>query len=378
MSIEDQNMNDNDLELSFFNFEDNDLDNTTLEDKDSDKDNKDIEDNKDENQSDDPINEKDEDEIEDLKDEDDDIDNNDSDDNIDSTDDVLETKESLQYDSIMAELIEQGSLFLPEDYEYEPTKEGISKALEDSESYRNETAFQEAIKWLISEEGLDFVKIKSIKENMNAFDNVDSLDTDSKIDIIKNMYQKQGMDESEIDEITEELIYDDKLLNSQLKLAVRVSKKEKENELKEITDEPITRKQNSEREQRENQQLIKSTLGKDEINGYVLPSPNREKIYKSLYSPVKNNQGDITTEFTERLKMAMGHPETLVVLADLLLSIDDKGFNFKTLNSIAETKSTNTLKKSIRDIQNSGGKQRMSRANTQTRKDFDLSKASLF
>lgn len=374
MSIENENMFDDDLELSFFNFEEDDLpeskENKDENDEDEPKDeskkitSKSDPDDSDENKSD---------EIDDNEDSDESDGDEDSDE--DSSDDSGDSEDLTEYDSLMANLIEQGALLLPEDYEYEPTKEGIAKAFEDSEKFRNELAFQEAVKWLISEEGLDFVKVQQLKEDLDSLDNIENLDTDSKLEIIKKSYEKQGMDETEIEELLEEMIYDEKLLESQLKISTRFLKKEKDKELEKVVEEPVNNKKNLEKEQRENQELIKNTLYKEEINGYTLAPKNREKIYKSLYTPVKTDKGDVSTEFSERLKMAMAHPETLVVLADLLLSIDDKGFNFKTLKAVEETKVTKTIKKSIRDLQNSGAKQKASTNKMQTKKDFDLSQA---
>lgn len=378
MSIENENMFDDDLELSFFNFEEDDLPESTENENDNNDENNNEDEPKpepkkiisksDTNDSDEINDDKDSDSNEDTDDDNDDPDEDTSDDSGDS-DDLTE------YDSLMANLIEQGALLLPEDYEYEPTKEGIAKAFEDSEKFRNELAFQEAVKWLISEEGLDFVKVQQLKEDLDSLDNIENLDTDSKLEIIKKSYEKQGMDETEIEELLEEMIYDEKLLESQLKISTRFLKKEKDKELEKVVEEPVNNKKNLEKEQRENQELIKNTLYKEEINGYTLAPKSREKIYKSLYTPVKTDKGDVSTEFSERLKMAMAHPETLVVLADLLLSIDDKGFNFKTLKAVEETKVTKTIKKSIRDLQNSGAKQKASTNKMQTKKDFDLSQA---
>jgi len=325
-----------------------------------------------------PVKKSEEKPTEDDDDSDDDSDDsNNQDDNKQDDDDeeVILTEE----EKVLSEFIESGKLLLPEDYEYESSKEGLSKAFEDSEKYRNQLAFQEAVKFLISEKGIDYVKVQKTREELSNLEDTDSLDTDSKLELIRQSYQLKGLEEDEIDELLEEAVEDEKYLEREVKIASRLLKKEKEKELLEEAQKPLKAKEEEEKVFKESQELLKNTLEeKNEINGYILSKENKPKIYNAIYKPIKTKEGNVTTEFNKRLEDVLNHPEKILVLADLLINMDEKGFKFDSLMLKAESQATDKVKKTLRQLKDKSGKSKVTGRTSQSSKEFDLSKASIF
>lgn len=135
--------------------------------------------------------------------------------------------------------MEQGILLLPDDYEYEDSKEGLQKAFEDSENYRNQIAFQEAVKYLSTKEGSKLIKIKEAAEKVESYQNIETekLSEDSKIEIIKNFYKAKEYDTADIEQIIEDLVESDTKLDKELGIAIKYLKKEEEKEIENRTKE---------------------------------------------------------------------------------------------------------------------------------------------
>ena len=283
-------------------------------------------------------------------------------------------------DKTMSELLEKGILLLPDDYEYEDTKEGLEKAFEDSEKFRNQLAFQEAIKYLTSKEGSDLLKIQDSANKIESYQNIDieKLDADSKIDIIKNFYKLKEYDTNDIDQIVEDLLDNDLKFDKEFNVALKYLKKEEEKVIETKTRELERKKADNEKILKDSQKILKEKLqNKNDYNGYIINAANSDKIFNATYKPVKLDDGTTTNEITKILSEVMNNPDEYLVLADLLLRKTDKGFDFSHIEQKAETNATKTIKKSIRDFKNTNIKNKTSGKSTQSQSDFDLSKASL-
>ena len=283
-------------------------------------------------------------------------------------------------DKTLSSLLEQGILLLPDDYEYEDSKEGLQKAFEDSENYRNQIAFQEAVKYLSTKEGSKLIKIKEAAEKVESYQNIETekLSEDSKIEIIKNFYKAKEYDTDDIEQIIEDLVESDTKLDKELGIAIKYLKKEEEKEIENRTKE-IERAKAAELEAyKKSQTVIKDRLKqKSDYNGYVINEANHDRIFNATFKPVKLEDGTVTNEVTKMLSDVMNNPEEYLVLVDLLLSRTEKGFNFGKIETKAETTATQKIKKSIRDFKNTSIKNKTNGRNSQTQTDFDLSKASL-
>jgi hypothetical protein len=309
--------------------------------------------------------------------------NDDEDESEDDSDEQEETEtdtsELNETEKILATLIEEGSLFLPEDYEYEPTTEGLKKAFEDSEAFRNESAFREAINFLISKEGMDFVKIRQLQTEIESIDvDNDELSDNAKVELIKKFYSDKGFEDEDLEEKIEEII-DEEKIDKEFKIAAKYLKRQKEKELEVEANRPVEKVQEQKNTVEQTKRYIKQTLNEvSSIDGYTISPKNKDKIFDAIYKPVRDQEGNITTEFSYRLGLVLSNPEKLLVLADILVNMDDKGYNFKNLEEKLETKVTKTFKKNIKELSKSDSKTKVTGKNFQTKKEFDLSKASLF
>jgi len=300
----------------------------------------------------------------------------DTDDSEDTSDDSKkEIEEPSSIDKIMAQLLDEGRLLLPDDYEYEDTEEGLKQAFEDSEKFRNQLAFQEAINYLTSKEGLDLLKVKESVLKIDSYESLDveKLSEDDKLNVIKEFYKAKDYEDSDIEGIIEDLIGNDIKLERELNVATKYLKKEEQKNIQRETEAVAKRKQEEEAQYKESQQLLKNKLKESNgYKGYIINESNKDRIFNATYKPIKLPDGDITTEINKRLSDALNDPEKYMVLSDILLN----DFDFSSLIKKEESKAVEKVKKSIRDFKNSNTKSKVSGRNSQTQNDFDLSKAS--
>lgn len=370
---EDYKEKDEGFELTFFNVDEdsgfNPGEDFSDDDEDSEKNPKNI-DKEDVN-----------DESSENNDDNDDSDNDDSEDNKDDNEENSLDPSETKVDKIMASLLEEGRLLLPDDYEYEPTEEGIRQAFEDSEKYRNHIAFQEALKFLTSKEGLDMIKIEKSVNKIESYENLDieKLDINSKLDVIKDFYKAREYDDADIDDILEDLVNNELKLEKELNVASKFLKKEEQKKLQKEAETIADKKRQEEENYKNSQKILKEKLQtKSDYNGYVITEANASKIFNAIYKPIRLDDGNVTTEFNARLSNVLNDPDKILVLADLLVNMDEqKGFDFSRLIKKEETKAVEKVKKSIRDFKNSNTKSKVTGRNSQTQSDFDLSKASM-
>lgn len=300
----------------------------------------------------------------------------------DDTDEPEKEEEAVEISDVektLAELVESGYLLLPEDYEYEDTKEGVSKAFEDSEKFRNQLAFQEAVNFLLSKDGLDMVKVKAVVDDINSIDNLDpeEMEEDDKLKYIKYFYKEiKGVDEDDIDEILESLIETDRV-DKELGIAAKQIKKYRQKEIEAETIRVQQQKEQVKKQLEESQKTLKEKLQQDDFNGYEIPKSNKEKVFDMIYKPVKTSNG-VTTEFNNKLESVLNDPDKILVLADLLLNMDEKGFKFDNLKREIKNEVVDTTKKKLKALRQSGGKVKVSGGFSKSQSDFDLSKASFF
>lgn len=294
-------------------------------------------------------------------------------------DESSETTELNEYEKALSEFIAEGNLLLPEDYEYEPTKEGFQKALLDSEKMRNELAFTEAIQFLLSEDGMNFAKVQAARKEIVDIEkiNAEDLDADEKLNFIRESYKIKGFEESELNDVIEGIIDSDKIdaeFNVATKFIKKVKEKEIAKEAERVQQERKAAEENYKKSQAELKQKLETTT---EINGYPLTTTGKTKIFDMVYKPVKAKDGSITTEFNMRLQKIFEDPNQFLIIADLLANMDEKGLNFNNLLTKAETKAVKVVKKTLRDLKDSNNKSKVSGKISATQSEFDLAKYSL-
>lgn len=283
-------------------------------------------------------------------------------------------------DKTLSSLLEDGILLLPDDYEYEDSKEGLKKAFEDSENYRNQLAFQEAVKYLTSKDGLDVFKVTESVKKLETYQNLDieNATADTKLDVIRDFYKSKEYDDSDIDSLVEDLIGNDIKMTKEFSIAIKYLEKEEKKQLETETERALENKKAQEESYRKSQNLLKTKLQtSSDFNGYVINDSNKDRIFNAIYKPIKLNDGNITTEFNNKLTDVLNDPDKILVLADLLLNSTEKGFDFSKFERKAETNATKNIKKSIRDFKNTNNKSKTAGKSGQSQSDFDLSKASL-
>lgn len=361
-------LEDDDMKVSIFEIESEDAENFGVKDE---EENDDDEEEVVDKSSDDKT---DEDEKED-EDDSEEVADDDAED-VDSNDEFTDLDEN---EKLMATLIEDGVLYLPDDYEYEPTPEGIKQAFADSEAYRNESAFREAINFLLSKEGMDFVKVKQIQNEIQSIDvDNDDLSDNAKVELIKKFYLDKGYEEEDLEEKIEEIIDEDKI-DKEFKIAAKYLRREKEKELEQEAQKPVQKVKEQQDQVEAVKRHIQKTLSEvNEIDGYTIAPKNKQRIFDAIYKPVKDSEGNVTTEFSYRLGAVLANPEKLLVLADILVNMTDKGYNFQNFQQVVETNLNKTTKRKIKDLSRSDSKAKVTGKNFQTKKEFDLSKASLF
>lgn len=294
-----------------------------------------------------------------------------------------ETTEEVELSEIgktMSSLLEKGILLLPDDYEYEDTEEGLQKAFEDSENFRNQLAFQEAVKYLTSKEGLDAFKIEKSIKKIESYQNMDTetLKVDEKLEVIREFYKSKEYEDADIDSLIEDLAENDTKLAKELGIAVKYLEKEEKKRIEVETKNAADKKVAQEKAYKESQNILKNKLQTtSDYNGYVINDANKDRIFNAIYKPIKLDDGNITTEFNNKLTEVLNDPDKVLVLADLLLNSTEKGFDFSKMQKKAETIATKNIKKSIRDFKNTNVKNKTNGKSGQSQSDFDLSKASL-
>lgn len=315
-----------------------------------------------------------------VEDTDDNSADNDTDDSEDNTDESenkeKEIEEPSSIDKIMAQLLDEGKLLLPDDYEYEDTEEGLKQAFEDSEKFRNQLAFQEAINYLTSKEGLDLLKVKESVLKIDSYESLDieKLSEDDKLNVIKEFYKAKDYDDYDIEGILEDLIGDDIKIERELNVATKYLKKEEQKTIQKETEAIAKKREREEQDYKDSQNLLKNKLKESNgYKGYIINESNKDRIFNATYKPIKLPDGNITTEINKRLSDALNDPEKYMVLSDILLN----DFDFSSMLKKEESKATEKVKKSIRDFKNSNTKSKVSGRNSQTQNDFDLSKASM-
>lgn len=251
---------------------------------------------------------------------------------------------------------ERGVLALPDDYKFEASEEGLNKALEDSRAYIKEQVLDELSSSLPAKgiELLNFM-IETGSDDISAFIEsqrepdfstleVDEENEDLQENLVR-LYLKNTTKYSD-DRIEKEITrYKlDKELFTQATEArtelAAIQAEARENAKKAAADAEAERK----RQAKEATEHFHKTVSElTEYNGLQFTKEDARNITESIFKPIKDSQGNVTTKFNQKLEEVLRDPKKTAVLAKLL----EKDLNLEQFKKPLEKKAAATLKQKL-------------------------------
>lgn len=272
----------------------------------------------------------------------------------------------------------QGALFLPDDYEFKATAEGLEKAVADSAENFRQAAIGEMFE-AMPQEGRDLLQYylnggTDVKSFMELYAEVDLEKVDLESEESQEWAVRQLLKETTKFsdariERTIEQYKDDMRLKEEANealpelIALRDARKKEFIESEKIRNAEIRKK--AEEQRLEFQNILSSVK---EINGIPYTKEDSVKAIAAIYNPVRLSDGSVTTMFNYRLEKALSDPKTVALLNKLL----ESDFKLDTVVRKKTTDATESLKKKLKDAQKFKGG-----VDTRTTGDFDFSKATL-
>jgi hypothetical protein len=265
---------------------------------------------------------------------------------------------------------EQGALMLPEDYEFDGTEEGLQKAFQDSDRYREVTAAQKIWNSLpkdfqtILEVGLsggtDINSVREVINNQTDLDEVDIEDEDTQEEIMAN-YLSRTTRYSE-DRIKRTI---NRLRSSgDLEEEAESALKELKDLFKEEREELVQQAQKQKEEEAQRLQESYSSFT-EVVDSMKLPEQKRNKLINAIWSTGDYGGYKDVSYFNYIDHMVKSNPEHLAQLAELYLDYDPKqGFKSNTITKRAESKANNKLKDKLDSL----GKTKSTKIGSKTRK----------
>lgn len=272
----------------------------------------------------------------------------------------------------------QGALFLPEDYEFKATAEGLEKAIAESAENFKQNAINDMFS-AMPQEGRDLLTYylnggTNVKEFMQVYSEVDptSLDIDNEEHqewAVRELLKETTQFSDARIERTIKLMRDDMRLKEEAQEAITELQNLKEAKRQAFVESEKQRQEEIKRQAAEQKAEFSRLLSElNEINGIPYSKEDANKAIADIYSPVRLTDGSVTTMFNYRLNKALSDPKTVALLNKLMES------DFK-LDSVARKKTTDAtsqLRKKLKDAQKFKGS-----VDTRTSGDFDFSKAKL-
>ena len=240
------------------------------------------------------------------------------------------------------DLKEKNFLDLPEDFEFKGTEESLQEALEltktklaEKTRQEIETGFQEFV----------FKNLEQIQNTYNTvdFEQVDLSSEDTQKEVVRYYLQKTTKFKPEQIEKKINQFEQFAELEDEAKTALeelKVLDKEEKSQMAKAAAE-YEKAQTKAREDAD--KLFRKTLKEtDEVSGIKI---NKDKVFSSLYNPVKLEDGSVTTNFNYKLNQVLSDPKKTIFLAHLLENDFELG---KIEDTKINTKAAKTLKEKLR------------------------------
>lgn len=266
--------------------------------------------------------------------------------------DVDENVFQVHYDMLK----DTGILILPEDYKFEPTEEGLKSALEASkemiwqevakEREANLDPTGKALLEYLSEgngrdiEGFislysqpDFSKLTIEEDDDDLQENIMRVylknTTKYSEEKIEKEIAKYKLDNETYTRSTEALQELAEMQEMQKKEFLENSKRQEENRIKELDE---ARKMFS-----------KTIQSSKDIKGIPFSPEDSVVLTDAIFKPIKDNEGNVTTKFNQKLMSALNDPSKTAILAKIL----EKDFDFTFMQRDVKTKVNSDLKSKL-------------------------------
>lgn len=243
-------------------------------------------------------------------------------------------------------LKEQGAIQTPDDFKFEPTEEGFSKAVEATKELNYKNALQEVwealpptgrplIEYFLAG-GTDVNKYIQAYTDINL-DALDLEEEDNQLRVLRQYYTEvSNYSPEKINKLLTRLQAKDGLKEEALDAIEELKEHKAElqaNLVKQAEAEKQALKVRADKER----SLLVSAIKEAE-------STKQSKIEAMLFNPVRY-EDSVTTEFNYYLNKISSNPKHLVQLADLLSDYSpEKGFNLERFENRVVTNKTKSLK----------------------------------
>ena len=264
-----------------------------------------------------------------------------------TTDDDDESKAQItQYYNA---LLEYGALDVPEDFEFDGSKEGLEKAFELSD--KNKNAKLAADLWEHLPE--DFKPLlqyalnggKSLDAFLETFKEVDYsqldlTDENNQRKVLYDYYRStSSYSEEKINRMINRLAdigdLEDEAVDA-VKELVQYKEQQKEQLLAEAANQEQAAKEATKKQTEELTKLIETTS--------LIGDERKNRVKAFMFNPIKEN-GQYTTQLNQTMSAITTNPEHLIQLADILADYNPSvGFNFDRLERKSKTKDTKSFK----------------------------------
>ena len=245
------------------------------------------------------------------------------------------------------DLKEKEFLDLPEDFEFKGTEDSLKEAITLSKERMREKEKEDLVS---SFQEFVYQNLDAIQNTYTGvdFENIDLTDESVQKDVVRYYLKKTTKFKDE--QIEKKINQYEQFaeLEEEAKANLEELKKIDVEEKAEVAKQAVEYEKARKKAQKDADALFQKTLKEmDEVSGIKV---NKDKVFQSLYKPVKLEDGTVTNSFNIKLQEALTDPKKVIFLAHLLE-------NNLELEKIEEaqvaTKAAKTLKQKLADAQKS-------------------------
>lgn len=253
-------------------------------------------------------------------------------------------------------LKEAGVLALPDDYTFDPSEDGLRKAVEESKEGLKNQLLEELTSQLPSTgvEILQFM-LDTGSQNINEylamkaepkFETLEVAedDTDTQEQLMRVYLQSTTkFSEDKIEKEITKYKLDNDLYSRATEAKDELAEMQKQREA-EFLEAEKQNKIERETQLKEATKVFSSTISSStDINGIPFSKDEATVLTDSVFKPIKTKSGQITTRFNLKLEEALSDPKKTAILAKIL----EKDFNFDFIQKTTTTKVTKNLQEKL-------------------------------
>lgn len=279
-------------------------------------------------------------------------------------------------------LKESGALVLPEDFEFEATEEGFTKALEASKDHIRTQVLDELTSQLpksgvellnyMLQTGTDDISAFLEAQKEPDFETLEFAEEDETIqeDVIRVYLSNTTKYSPErIEKEISRYKLDGELYTQASEAKTELAAMQKEYKEQMVEMEKERAKKEKEQYDAAVASFSKTIESTSEFNGIPFTKEDAKRLTESVFKPVKTKEGRVTTKFNMKLEEALMDPKKTAVLAKLL----EADLNLESFKKPMQTKVVKDVKTKLDKAVNSY----MKGKTPQTKGGFDWESASL-